>query len=684
MVSTVAALTKFHKPEFATDALCSMILDRRGHERSVSLRYNVQRSPVKAVISKIVDSIYLNVVNAGHDLGGLPVELGHLHPHLLDDLTFAGIVMGIERSEQDVVIRSDRFLSDLTLWLLLHFHGRIVVSVDKTVLFEKLLGPSSRTARIMIKALCLEDAMSCMMLDAPVEAFVSVGDELCTFLTGKDGTDSHPCSYTRQALYDVENLTSYPRPAKLRLLNHAECNSIANVAKVIMDWLLKVPVVGASGWLSMSFRVSLIPEVQSDISIGDLLQKHPGLQNLDTGRFCKPDLVLRHHGEGSSDESSDDEALADTSASKTSLIFEWFPMAHNLLEQIRPRCFCSACKSEAKVDLCKRGCLREAALTQLFVLLTHGICDAFGAKDVSGRADSDDQVTGMTTLLLEVLSQQLIRWDTWFALVACSTTGVPLDTFCSSPDEGSSSWAAIQYGSLVAVAPWLDIAERAKVKGCFGIVTIEGNLQGVPDDAGLVCCEMSQDAQPPSDSRPTEPCASEFNQTQIEMALQLDTLKVEEFTAIFRTDQNLYRLMTSVRSDRNVRIIDPSRVIMGSFYNYSIQCNHDPTSPLNSSTDAINVYDFDHILAEWSSSDKPPTIPTIRMSKVLDSQLKINTLLSIVQHGSFIRDANSCCLNCAIKRATASRSRGQPYIINTTSHSAALVPIEERKRQMEL
>jgi len=533
MVSTVAALTKFHKPEFATDALCSMILDRGGHERSVSLRYNVQRSPVKAVISKIVDSIYLNVVNAGHDLGGLPVELKHLHPHLLDDLTFAGIVMGIERSEQDVVIRSDRFLSDLTLWLLLHFHGRIVVSVDKTVLFEKLLGPSSRTARIMIKALCPENAMSCMMLDAPVEAFVSVGDELCTFLTGKDGTDSHPCSYTRQALYDVENLTSYPRPAKLRLLNPAECNSIANVAKVIMDWLLKVPVVGASGWLSMSLRVSLIPEVQSDISIGDLLQKHPGLQNLDTGRFCKPDLVLRHHGEGSSDESSDDEALADTSPSKTSLIFE-------------------------------------------------------------------------------------------------------------------------------------------------------GNLQGVPDDAGLVCCEMSQDAQPPSDSRPTEPCASEFNQTQIEMVLQLDTLKVEEFTAIFRTDQNLYRLMTSVRSDRNVRIIDPSQVIMGSFYSYSIQCNHDPTSPLNSSTDAINVYDFDHILAEWSSSDRPPTTPTIRMSKVLDSQLKINTLLSIVQHGSVIRDANSCCLNCAIKRATASRSRGQPYIINTTSHSAALVPIEGRKRQMEL
>jgi hypothetical protein len=52
----------------------------------------------------------------------------HLHQHLLDDRTFAGIVMGIQRTENDVVIRSDRFLADLTLWLLLHFQGKIEVS----------------------------------------------------------------------------------------------------------------------------------------------------------------------------------------------------------------------------------------------------------------------------------------------------------------------------------------------------------------------------------------------------------------------------------------------------------------------------------------------------------------------------------------------------------------------------
>ena len=695
MVSTVAVLTKFHDPEFATDALCSMILDRGGHEKEVSLRYNVQRSPVKAVISKIVDSIYLNVINAGHDLGGLPAELGHLHWHLLDDLTFAGIVMGIERSEQDVVIRSDRFLSDLTLWLLLHFHGTIVVSVSKAVLFEKTLGPSSRFVRMMVKELCPEDVKTCLKADAPVEALISVGDELFTFLTGTDDNDFHPCSYTRQAFYDVEDLTSSPRSAKLKLLDRAECNSIARVAKGMMDWLLNVPVVPAPDLLGLTFRVLLDSEVKSGMSIGDLLQKHPGLPNLNTGLLPTQRAVIRRPDEGLSDELSDDEALPDTSPSNPSSIFAWFPLAQSLLDDIQPRCSCSACKSGANLDLCKRGCLREATVTRLFVLLAHGICDAFGAKDVSGRANPEDQVTGMTTLLLEILHQQLVRWDTWFELVACTTAGMSWDAFDSVGDDGCSSWAAVQYGSFLAVAPWLDLAKEAKVKGCFGIMTVEGSLQGVPDDAGLVRCEMDQyneTYQPLGTSLGTESSANEPHRMQIETAdrasdiidaaIRLDTLKVERYTAIFRSDRFLYRLMTTVRSDRNVRIVDPSQVIMGLARCHSIQCQHDPTSAVMSSADVIRVDDFDLILADWSSS--PTSSNMIQMSQGMDSQLKINTLLSIVRKGSVLRDMKSCCINCAIEKSRDLQNGDRRCIINTSANSSALVQSRTRKRPVEL
>lgn len=425
MVSTVAVLTKFHHPQFATDALCSMILDKGGHETAVSLKYNVQRSPVKAVISKIVDSIYLNVVNAGHDLGGLPAELEHLHPHLLDDLTFAGIVMGIERSEQDIVIRSDRFLSDLTLWLLLHFQGRIVVSVDRTVLFEKTLGPCSRVVRIMVKKLCVmaekfgpNDTNVCDEGSGPVEALLSVGDKLLTFLRGRDDHRPHPSSWTRQALYDVDNLTGDPPLAERSVLNHAERNSIANLAKIMMDWLLSVPVEPVPGADDLQFVPLLRERKRSNMSIGDLLQNHPRLNSLETVDFGprpEPVVVSRHVGD----------SIPNAFHERVSLIFKNFPMAQCLLEQVRFRCTCSACQSGLDLDFYKCGCLREGTITRLFVLLAHGICDAFGATNISGYATSRDQATAMVNLLTEVMFFQRVHWDICLSLLLALSPEFP-------------------------------------------------------------------------------------------------------------------------------------------------------------------------------------------------------------------------------------------------------------------
>ena len=112
MVSSVASLTECYEPNHVTEILCSMILDKGGHQEEVSYQYNIQRALIKAVISKIVESIYINVVNSGHSIGGLCEELNHLHPHLLTSVTFAGIVMDIQRTDKDILIVSDRFPAD--------------------------------------------------------------------------------------------------------------------------------------------------------------------------------------------------------------------------------------------------------------------------------------------------------------------------------------------------------------------------------------------------------------------------------------------------------------------------------------------------------------------------------------------------------------------------------------------
>lgn len=256
---------------------------------------------------------------------------------------------------------------------------------------------------------------------------------------------------------------------------------------------------------------------------------------------------------------------------------------------------------------------------------------------------------------------------------------------------GSSNWGAIQYGSLLVVAPWLDITKKAKVKGCFGIITVEGNLQEVPDDLGLVRCEREEHSERLG---AVSSCEDEWNRTQpetaakhpdnntLDAAFQLDTLTVDIYTAVFSTGGCLYRLKTTVRSDGNVRIVDPSRVIMGLAHSHSIQCKHDPASAMNSGRTVKYVDDFDRMLATWPCFNTR-TDDTIQSSKVLDSELKINVVLSLLTDGSVRRETSTCCFDCAIAKLQGLEDLSPRCIINTTAYSSALVPTGARKGRTE-
>ena len=64
---------------------------------------------LRGVLPKIVSSISINAVNAGHTLGYLPVELGTFCVHLADPVTFAKTIFA------DVLLLSDRFREDILL-----------------------------------------------------------------------------------------------------------------------------------------------------------------------------------------------------------------------------------------------------------------------------------------------------------------------------------------------------------------------------------------------------------------------------------------------------------------------------------------------------------------------------------------------------------------------------------------
>ncbi|MCJ1476367.1 hypothetical protein MMC13_005033 [Lambiella insularis] len=220
MVSSVATLTEFHEPQHVADILCSMVLDNGGHRESVSYRYNVQRAPIKAVISKIVER--------------LPPEFDNLHVHLLDSNTFAGIIMGIQRTEKDIFIVSDPFAGDLTAWLLCHFEGTFQVVVKRTTIFKRQIDTSSRLLKMVVQKPCPSD-LSCLDIDASIEVSESVGQDTFTFLRGTDDNTFRPCSYTRQSLYSTSNLMSTPHAYKSIGPDEAQENHIAAVTKTMIE-----------------------------------------------------------------------------------------------------------------------------------------------------------------------------------------------------------------------------------------------------------------------------------------------------------------------------------------------------------------------------------------------------------------------------------------------------------------
>lgn len=69
LVTTTLSLMAVHPPDYAIEALCFMALDKDLHQERVTHPYDFQRTRLKPVMSRIVNSIAYNVANSGHDLG---------------------------------------------------------------------------------------------------------------------------------------------------------------------------------------------------------------------------------------------------------------------------------------------------------------------------------------------------------------------------------------------------------------------------------------------------------------------------------------------------------------------------------------------------------------------------------------------------------------------------------------
>ncbi|KAI9706333.1 MAG: hypothetical protein M1820_004909 [Bogoriella megaspora] len=656
IISTIVTLAEFHQRAEVSTALCCMMFDKGDRDDLDFAPYpqSIHMDPVRPIVDTIVNSVFLNVINPGHRLGGLPEELRHLHAHKIPDCAFAGVTMAIRRTQEGIVLVCDKFLGDVAAWLLYHFHGVLEIIVAEKILFCQKLGPTVQTVRMIIRRLC--DKTTCSYLERrggdTFEVSKVTGDGTCqTLLRGNvaGGTpQSVPHSSLRAPLYS-DDASAEIRVGSFKSsgLNHAEKNHICAVAKQILVWLLKIHLskVEEEG---LCFAVDLYNRDQKGdhLQIKDLLSAHPTILNEDTGYIESSAPIFkgvpgRSHKDPHTEvhDMLENEKWRDDPLSSLSGVLGCFPQAQDCIATVQKRCHCSACETRKSIDHSKPGCLRTLAAEELLVLLANAVADALGARDVSRLTSKSDIASAMMLFFFQLLRRRIFKWSNCFAVFACTAAGVRFDTLKKSGlgyYEHDIPFFAVQNGCYIAIAPWVDLQKKLEVRGCFRLDFFEGNVKGLSEEVALLVCEV------------TTSVSEDGHLEGMTDFLSEDETKLELGTAIFRDISASYRLMTFVQTSAHFRIVNPVDAIASVVRADFPECKHSSTPD---TAEGLHTYTFDDILALWDIRERPGSL---QATHLLTGPLKFNVAMAITRRGPVVRDITHCCLQCAMEAVGSS------------------------------
>jgi hypothetical protein len=658
LVTTTLSLMADHPPDYAIEALCFMALDKDLHREGVNHPYSIQRTRLKPVMTKIVKSIAYNVANSGHDLGKLPSKLKGLCQHTTSAATFAAVVMAITRnSNNDVLLYSGCFHSDIYLWLCNHYTGHLEVSVEGEILVDVKLGISrpEATARVLllIRETCKKEDQLHGKND--IEVALSISGKTTPILRASRTVGlMGPAPALRRKFYEVDEINrSYVHES----LNAKELTETRLAAQELVAWMLSIPITLRSD-LDLGFAPSLDGSNSSSMTIGDLLKNWPKIGLRNWGGSGRPKMCFVPL-----------EAMRmDTAEEMLSLdeIIKHFPAMVSLFDFVKSRCDCTSCARHEPLGHGKIGCLREAALKFIFVLVGDAIAEGFGATDVSGLVDHKLLCKSIHKLLLDLIWDEQVTWDLWFGLAAQVTTGYDWDGFNFIPAEGSTAIVAVQNGSMVVAASWLNLASEINFRACFGFESAEGRLVGVVDECAIVQAERQMEA--PSSTHPNpididgqtvlDPAALSM---MVKMLNAGDTAAKLE-TAIIGGGGISYRLLTMVKTKSYRRILDPCRTVMALIRSAFPQCKPDCYLHLGLEEQVTTLeWAFDEAVGCWESGN------TFKQNEVQDAtwpvwvtyvgaeRLALNVVMGLSFHGCVVQDPKLCHF-CAVA-ATSTQGR---------------------------
>ncbi|KAF2228584.1 hypothetical protein EV356DRAFT_58547 [Viridothelium virens] len=673
------------------------------------LKYRSNRVEMKAVVDRIISSVWLNIVNPGKGTEQLPAQLeavcdrGH---HLNGDKL--GMVAHALRTPRDrIIIESEHLLKNLSLWLMLHFHGRLIVSVSGKVLYDKCSGDSPRILELKVKKFCSKE-QDCSNEGDTYRLFTDVRGSFEEFLSGTypSSFDMPETARARRSLYDVmktHDLGASVLSEELKVMARQS-------AQLVVKWLLLLPVtipVDADfGFSIRSLDIDINTKVEAEPLLGTILGRSPSILNFNWGKaFQKSKHVI--YAPTLDPENSDDDELSQPMDEDmfASANFEarWtdehvdfsedvilsFPILRDLVSAAKAECECQHCvlnrrtptnhdkKSSASLQ---PGCKARVAVSSVLLLVSHAIADGFGAPDISRVRDCEHPLKSILTVFSELLLRKQIRWDTWFNTAACVYLGCPFVEHVVDIELGGTAYGAIQYGNAAVMAPWIDLTKVEDVKRCFHFSRVQGKLgvmrgsagqhyfRGIPEQFAIVQVEHTEDT-------------SSFNQRFKKWSEPLtDNISVKEDDSTFEVeamlvsaDVDVYRLLLRIKSDTFARIIDPVDAMIRLARSLLIvECGHkDNTKRMEKSEDVIKLYDFDDLLGRWQNEDTfyglnkvGSAIPfhgrapdedgsgiTLHMTSALQHNGKINVARALSVNYMTIVNQGDCFLPCAIQKA---------------------------------
>ncbi|KAH6970188.1 hypothetical protein DER45DRAFT_551552 [Fusarium avenaceum] len=735
LTSTICCFLRYHDERFIKLAVSSLIIlaSRPGKKplTEYELAYHPEMLRLEEIVSKVIHSNWTHIANSGligsdTECPRLPTELKWAcnRGHNIASHKLAVILSKLCNPPKETIFESELLLTNLTLWLTWHFSGRLRVVVSGSIVYDRVLGEAESTVELRVAKFCTmnENGEGCCSYEhnqtPNFQMLENVAGDLRSLFTGEYDNRQTLGSEPRVRTKLYHSPFKYPHGIQRKIGIQT-----LRTAQELLRWYCSLPIKKETMGSRLDFTISLASTDTSDESVervSDLLGRTPQLLLNACGELGRSSVVFSPPEESmsSEDESAsnimdmddDDDLLSRQDENpdfeeKPLILLRYFPILQDLLDEAKQSCKCLTCAKDSAAFYWDEHCLRFNAFMEVMLYFSHGIADAFGVPDISGRGATTSGDSGAMAILLDAIDtcrfdpsnlEGKIEWHTLLCTVCQNFLGCPpLDTLTDATyNDGpvdtplpfiqhlGATIIAVQHGDLAVVAPWIDFAQKLDYRRCFRLEVVQGRI-GIPiQESGKVHFQAVARDTAVIETQHTEDVSDYVSMFEMPLhdggsEIQISTDKCNERHdfMLVSVAATRYKLLMRVTSESHSRMVDPSRPIIKMARGiYNRKCNHSSDKVgVVPDGHSVELYRFDEILGRWGAKipkvDEEATpskststtrsrakgkIPSnktkvICVTHVLESDFKLNTALALDADNPTLLCTGNICLTCALK-----------------------------------